>query len=183
MAPLAEKAHRLRRKGGAVAQLGERLVRNEEVRGSNPLGSTSLPSGLSLRSRSSFSWTATGPLPLRNPRKSLLAQYWHSESEFYGDHTQAGAQISGPSPSLWASIHQSMLRDADAWARQTEVQADRRELPADPNQLRAITLGQLITRSLFCCLPRRQLREIKPSLVARELAPVRHMLEIARREW
>ena len=26
--------------GGAVAQLGERLVRNEEVRGSNPLGST-----------------------------------------------------------------------------------------------------------------------------------------------
>ena len=27
--------------GGAVAQLGERLVRNEEVRGSNPLGSTS----------------------------------------------------------------------------------------------------------------------------------------------
>ena len=29
-----------RRVGGAVAQLGERLVRNEEVRGSNPLGST-----------------------------------------------------------------------------------------------------------------------------------------------
>src|SRR6266850_6151415 len=28
--------------GGAVAQLGERLVRNEEVRGSGPLGSTSL---------------------------------------------------------------------------------------------------------------------------------------------
>ena len=27
--------------GGAVAQLGERLVRNEEVRGSIPLGSTS----------------------------------------------------------------------------------------------------------------------------------------------
>src|SRR6478752_7262627 len=27
---------------GAVAQLGERLVRNEEVRGSTPLGSTSL---------------------------------------------------------------------------------------------------------------------------------------------
>src|ERR1700730_6184334 len=27
--------------GGAVAQLGERLVRNEEVRGSTPLGSTS----------------------------------------------------------------------------------------------------------------------------------------------
>src|SRR6516162_10503736 len=30
--------------GGAVAQLGERLVRNEEVRGSTPLGSTSIAS-------------------------------------------------------------------------------------------------------------------------------------------
>src|SRR5580700_4954565 len=30
--------------GGAVAQLGERLVRNEEVRGSTPLGSTRQPS-------------------------------------------------------------------------------------------------------------------------------------------
>jgi hypothetical protein len=29
--------------GGAVAQLGERLVRNEEVRGSTPLGSTKSP--------------------------------------------------------------------------------------------------------------------------------------------
>ena len=36
--------------GGAVAQLGERLVRNEEVRGSNPLGSTN------LRGRRRFGW-------------------------------------------------------------------------------------------------------------------------------
>ena len=35
--------------GGAVAQLGERLVRNEEVRGSTPLGSTSLRSLRELR--------------------------------------------------------------------------------------------------------------------------------------
>jgi putative endonuclease len=34
---------------GAVAQLGERLVRNEEVRGSTPLGSTSLRSLRELR--------------------------------------------------------------------------------------------------------------------------------------
>ena len=31
------------RLAGAVAQLGERLVRNEEVRGSTPLGSTKSP--------------------------------------------------------------------------------------------------------------------------------------------
>jgi hypothetical protein len=35
--------------GGAVAQLGERLVRNEEVSGSIPLGSTSLRSLRELR--------------------------------------------------------------------------------------------------------------------------------------
>ena len=34
--------------GGAVAQLGERLVRNEEVRGSTPLGSTTRLSRSSL---------------------------------------------------------------------------------------------------------------------------------------
>ncbi len=33
---------RVRRKAGVLAQLVERLVRNEKVRGSNPLGSTSL---------------------------------------------------------------------------------------------------------------------------------------------
>jgi hypothetical protein len=31
------------RRNGAVAQLGERLVRNEEVRGSIPLSSTTVP--------------------------------------------------------------------------------------------------------------------------------------------
>ncbi len=43
MAALAQNAPFFRRVfGGAVAQLGERLVRNEEVSGSIPLGSTSL---------------------------------------------------------------------------------------------------------------------------------------------
>ena len=41
MAPLAIRAENAPI-GGAVAQLGERLVRNEEVRGSNPLSSTNL---------------------------------------------------------------------------------------------------------------------------------------------
>ena len=35
---------------GAVAQLGERLVRNEEVRGSNPLGST-IPADKRLKTK------------------------------------------------------------------------------------------------------------------------------------
>jgi hypothetical protein len=40
--------------GGAVAQLGERLVRNEEVRGSNPLGSTT------YRQNPQFNWASGG---------------------------------------------------------------------------------------------------------------------------
>ena len=39
-----------------------------------------------------------------------------------------------------------MLKDAQAWARHLEVQADRRDLPADPKALQQVTLGELVTR-------------------------------------
>jgi hypothetical protein len=39
-----------------------------------------------------------------------------------------------------------VLKDAEAWARQTEIQADRHELPSDRKSLTQITLGQLVTR-------------------------------------
>ncbi|GBE43418.1 hypothetical protein BMS3Bbin10_01495 [bacterium BMS3Bbin10] len=37
-------------------------------------------------------------------------------------------------------------RDAESWARQMEVKADRRELPDDPKLLEGYTLGQLVQR-------------------------------------
>ena len=37
-------------------------------------------------------------------------------------------------------------KDAEAWARQMEVQADRRDLPGDPKALQRVTLGQLVER-------------------------------------
>jgi hypothetical protein len=37
-------------------------------------------------------------------------------------------------------------KDAEAWARQMEVQADRRDLPSDPKALQGVTLGQLVER-------------------------------------
>ena len=37
-------------------------------------------------------------------------------------------------------------RDAQAWARQTELQADRTELPSDPKALQRVTLGELVER-------------------------------------
>src|SRR4051794_22484814 len=53
---------------GAVAQLGERLVRNEEVRGSTPLGSTSRKrrqNGPLLRFRGSRAGRVLGQLVLQ----------------------------------------------------------------------------------------------------------------------
>ncbi|MEI8154721.1 MAG: site-specific integrase [Hyphomicrobiales bacterium] len=38
------------------------------------------------------------------------------------------------------------LKDAETWARQTEIQADRHDLPSDRKVLTQITLGQLVTR-------------------------------------
>lgn len=40
----------------------------------------------------------------------------------------------------------NIKKDAIAWARQTEVQADRAELPTDPKALQAVTLGELVRR-------------------------------------
>src|SRR4051794_18073765 len=53
MAPIAGRRRTSRRgRDGAIAQLGERVVRNDEVGGSIPPGSTTLhPSGYAWRSR------------------------------------------------------------------------------------------------------------------------------------
>jgi integrase len=112
------------------------------------------------------------------------------------------------------------LKDARAWARQTEVQADRQELPADPKALERITLGELVKRyrdtvsirkrtasheriilnaflrrpicSLrlsglrtadFAAYRDQRLQQIKPSSLARELTPIKHLFEVARKEW
>jgi hypothetical protein len=45
------------------------------------------------------------------------------------------------------------LKDAQAWARQMELQADRRVLPPDPKVLERITLSQLIHRYMDTVTP------------------------------
>lgn len=47
-------------------------------------------------------------------------------------------------PSISRSFH--LKRDAEEWARQTELQADRRELSQDPKALERITLRELVER-------------------------------------
>lgn len=47
-------------------------------------------------------------------------------------------------PPISRSFH--IRKDAEAWARQAEVQADRSELPDDPKVLHRTTLGQLVER-------------------------------------
>jgi hypothetical protein len=46
-------------------------------------------------------------------------------------------------------------KDAIAWARQMEVQADRRALPPDPKQLERITLAELVIRYRDSITPRK----------------------------
>ena len=50
----------------------------------------------------------------------------------------------------------NVLRDAQAWARQIEIQADRSDLPADPKALERITLRELVSRYRDTVSPRKR---------------------------
>src|SRR5260370_32849206 len=88
MAPIAGRHRSRGGRDGAIAQLGERVVRNDEVGGSIPPGSTTLPLRLRVaqprkpkpkrarrsplgRRRASASYFAANLLP-RKPRPPLL---------------------------------------------------------------------------------------------------------------
>jgi integrase len=60
-----------------------------------------------------------------------------------GDKWQVQIRRTG-SRAVSKSFH--IRKDAGAWARQMEVQADRSELPSDPKALQRVTLGELIQR-------------------------------------
>lgn len=53
----------------------------------------------------------------------------------------------------------TVRKDALAWARQSEVQADRAELPTDPRALRRITLGDLVRRYRDTVSPKKKAHE------------------------
>jgi hypothetical protein len=97
--------------GGAVAQLGERLVRNEEVRGSTPLGST--------RYRLGFPGFSPSGLVQPKHQQVGLSQRWHSE-DGHGDHSttqicMAGAN-STPRPSGKSGFYADCAKHAPAFA-------------------------------------------------------------------
>jgi integrase len=122
--------------------------------------------------------------------------------------------------SLTTSRSFLILKDAQAWARQMEAQADRGGLTPDPKTLERLTLSELVSRYIDIVTPRKRtavherimlraflrqpicakrlsdlrtsdfaayrddrLRTIKPSSLARELVPIKHLFEIARKEW
>ena len=113
-----------------------------------------------------------------------------------------------------------ILKDAQAWARHMEAQADRGALPPDAKALDRITLGELVIRYRDTITPMKRtattehvvltaflrrsicsktlselrtvdfvayrderLKQIKASSLSRELTPIRHLFEIARKEW
>jgi hypothetical protein len=66
-------------------------------------------------------------------------------------------------PPLTQSFH--LKQDAQVWARQIELQADRRELPQDRKVLEAITLGELVERYRdTVCVKKRSYEVEKSSL-------------------
>ncbi|MGH6854504.1 MAG: tyrosine-type recombinase/integrase, partial [Aestuariivirga sp.] len=52
-------------------------------------------------------------------------------------------------------------KDAEAWARQTEIQVDRRELPQDPRQLERFTLGELVIRYRDTVTPHKRAAKVE----------------------
>jgi len=60
-----------------------------------------------------------------------------------GDRYQVQVRRRGVG-ALSKSFH--VLKDAKAWAHQTEIQADRHDLPSDRKVLTQIALAELVTR-------------------------------------
>lgn len=55
-------------------------------------------------------------------------------------------------------------KDAEAWARHMETRADRGDLPARPDALRGLTLGELVERYRDTVTPRkRTYQAVRPS--------------------
>src|SRR3984893_2252915 len=99
MAPIAGRLRSRGGRDGAIAQLGERVVRNDEVGGSIPPGSTTLrPSGFAWRSHvmpkgeawcpAKPTWAKTGcwttvltPSLPRKPRRPFLHEARHAFTE------------------------------------------------------------------------------------------------------
>lgn len=120
------------------------------------------------------------------------------------------------------AVSKSFLRrkDADAWAREMEIRADRSDLPPDNSTLKTITLGDLIGRYRREVTPRKRGAHVEDAVLARmlqdpicklhlsqlatsdfagyrdrrlayvaattlkrQLNPIQHMFEIAKRDW
>jgi hypothetical protein len=60
-----------------------------------------------------------------------------------GARWQAQVRRVGSPPNSKSFINR---KDAEAWARQSEIQVDRKELPYDPKQLERFTLGELVIK-------------------------------------
>jgi integrase len=135
-----------------------------------------------------------------------------------GDKWQVQVRRSGQQP-VARTFHTK--KDAETWARQMEVLADKKELPLKPpRELGQTTLGDLVERYCDSISPRKRgydserwvlkaflrepicnrrlcaitsqdfaayrdtrLGEVRPATVKRQLATLRHIFEVAVREW
>ncbi|MEE8334675.1 MAG: site-specific integrase, partial [Alphaproteobacteria bacterium] len=75
-----------------------------------------------------------------------------------GDRWQVQVRRKGAPPTSRTFFKK---QDAELWARQTEVAADRRELPIDPACLDRLTLGDIITRYRDTISPKKRGHDIE----------------------
>jgi hypothetical protein len=75
-------------------------------------------------------------------------------------------------------------KDAEAWAREMEIQADRQALPQDPRHLERFTLGDLVIRYRDTVTPRKKSAKVETIVLNafRRLMEAR-MQKMGRREY
>jgi hypothetical protein len=139
--------------GGAVAQLGERLVRNEEVVGSIPIGSTNPPSSaMSLSITESFAQQAQVCRQLGSPFTALVVEAIAAQLGGDADVVRAlriwsGDPVAGALPlRIAGALHALVLQGVDA-----ELAAHYPPHPAaDPRHLQRAVHGAFERHRAHC---------------------------------
>src|ERR1700712_3023228 len=118
MAAIADRAIRGAVRIGAIAQLGERVVRNDEVGGSIPPGSTTLRLRLRVAQPRLDEGEAGGPAKPAGRRRAVRVQPPHSPVNFGGRFSiklATPSRKSLPRSATTISRLASMVASANVW--------------------------------------------------------------------
>ncbi len=127
---------------GRLAQLVEHCVHIAGVTGSSPVPptiATSCFDSTFCKGKAPHEQVEISAVTAQSQQE--VSSWLQSASEERSGKSKSGGSAVRP---ISRSFH--VRKDAEVWARQMEVQADRRDLPGDPKTLQRMTLGQLVER-------------------------------------